>query len=371
MNSDQIKESIWEFLETTLQLGPVGLVGIDIGTTSIKVAEMLDVGSGKFKLNRFGMLPIPYGSIVESEIMRPDAIKNAIISLFESMKISNKNVCIGLSGPNCLAKRMQVAGDTYEEITDHILWESEQYIPFGIDDAQVSFFIQGINEGGGNDCLMASCKNDLVESVTVLIEDCQLKVKVVDLDLISLGNVYLASIGIDKVNSNDGVILLDLGAQKTNMAVMQGDKIIFTREINLGGKNVTEEIQKGISLSYEEAQDLKCSIDNQGHGPEEVLKIIENCVAQFCMEIKKTIQFFGQTETDISMVQCFVTGGNSLLYGLIQALQEELDLPVEFLNPFQYFSINEKNIDEHNIQKITTLGTVAMGLGLRKIAKKQ
>ena len=142
--------------------------------------------------------------------------------------------------------------------------------------------------------------------------------------------------------------------------------IAFSKEINVGGVMITEEIQRQMGVNYYEAEDLKITGDENGNLPEEILEIIDDVVESFFSEIKKTIDFYVSSTSDESLVGCLVTGGSALIPGIIEGLEALLGVDVSVLNPFDKIGYNAKNIDEEMINEIAYKGVEVIGLAMRR-----
>ncbi|MBF0300736.1 MAG: type IV pilus assembly protein PilM [Oligoflexia bacterium] len=361
-------DDIIEQIQAILKIGPTEVIGIDIGQSAIRVAE-ISIGKKGIKLEKFAYKFLPEGCLIEDEILQPEEIVNAINECFAKISSKNKQVCIGLSGPNTMSKRLQVADGADEEITDQVTWESEQYIPFGAEESVLSYSIMDRNPGGGVDVMVAAAKKDVVESYGTLIKAANLKLKIVDLDLFALANVFEV-LYADKIKKEkDGILVIDFGAQKTNILIFHKGTIVFTREMSIGGVVITEEVQRQMSLSYNEAEDLKISGDENGNIPEEIAEIIKVNLENFLGEIKKTLTFFMTAANDVSLGCCYVTGGASLTPGFLEGLERTVGVPIVQINPFESMSYNEKDFDEMELNYIAACGCVALGLALRRIRK--
>ncbi len=369
MNKNDWFEKLTDALATIFKIGPSNLVGIDIGLSSVRVAEFSFDKKNRPKLQKFSFRDLSEGCLIEDEIIRPEEISNAIIDCFSESKIKNTNVCIGVSGPNTMSKRITVVAGTKDEIEDQVHWESEQYIPFGIDDSTVSYHIIGENEGGGTDVMVAAIRNDIVESFEEVIKKTKLRCRVVDLNLFALANIFETIAPTAELNSPDSILIIDFGAQTTNMIIYKNRTVIFTRELSMGGYLITEEIQRQLGLTFTEAEDLKIHGDESGNLPEEVVEIIEMSLDSFFSEIKKTINFFMTASSEESVDKCYVTGGSSLVPGLIEGLETSLSVTVKLMNPFEKIAINDRNITEDMMSIISSMGLIALGLALRKRPK--
>lgn len=356
-----LKDQIQELMG---KLNPGSIVGLDIGAHSIKVCE-LSGASGKFKLERFGLFQLSEAAIIEDEVQKPSEIVDGILEVFARSKIKSKLVCFGLSGPNTTTKRMNVPEGSKEEIEDHIMWEAEQYITFGADESQISFHIIGDNEGGGKDAMIAAARTDVIDAYTELIKEAKLTPKIVDLNVLAISNIFEESYKDKLDDYNEGTLILDVGAQNTKIIVFKNNAPIFTKEIPVGGGLITEEIQRQMGVSYEEAEDLKITTDDNGNLPEEILNIINMQLDAHIAEIRKNINFYvAQGSTD-RVSSCFVTGGGSLAVGFVEKMSASSGLEVERLDPFRRIKFDERKFDQ-SVEAFGAIATVAIGLAMRK-----
>lgn len=344
------------------------LIGIDIGLSSVKLAKMSPFKK-TYRLDSYESVSLEEAAIIEDEVQKPDEVVQAIKDAYERIGSKKKIACVGISGSNTITKRMQVANGSAEEVEDNILWESEQYIPFGIDDSELDFFvIRDIKEQDVKDVIVAASRNDVSENKASIVKDAGLIPKIVDLNVLAISNLFeVAYKDSIQAISEDGAVIIDFGAQKTTLIVYKNEGPILTREIPYGGILVTEEIQRQMGLNYFEAEDLKSLGDENGNLPEEILSIIEIQLNKIMDEIKKILNFYISAGSADQIAYCFVTGGSSLLPGFTERLEEILNIDVNFLNPFESIEYDAKVFNESDLSKIAATGVVAMGLGLRKI----
>lgn len=340
------------------------LIGVDIGLSAVKMCLLEPGRKGSYKIAGFVHKPLSEAAIIEDEIQKPDEVIDCLIEGYSELGTKNVICNVGLDGPNTVTKRLQVPDGVKEEVEDNILWEAEQYIPFGTDDSELDYAILGtIEEDDVKDCIVAACKSDLVHGLTEILEAANLFTKVVDLKVFALNNILEAAYA-DRIEelSSEGTIFLDFGAQSIKIIVYRGGGPVLTKELPLGGVLITEEIQRQMGLSYEEAEDLKTS----GNLPEEVLTIIESQLEAQMEEIKKVLNFYIAAGSSEQVNHCFVTGGSSLLPGLIDMLEDVIGVDIEVFDPFKFISYDKK-IDKDILHKVASSGAVALGLGMRKV----
>lgn len=344
----------------TIAAGPV--VGVDFGSHSIKVCEVSG-GPGKWRLDKFAMVPLSEAAIIDDEFQKPEEIAEALLSALKAAGIKSKNVALGLYGQNTMTKRLSVPDGTKEEIQDHIMWESEQYIPFGADESEIDFQIIGETEGGGKDTLVVAARTDLVERFQNFLKEAKLIAKVIDLNVLALANTFEATAVEENPNLTDGAILLDWGAQSIKIIVYRNGGPIFTKELPLGGSLITEEIQRQMAVSYEEAEELKTSQDDL---PEEILSILQTQFSAQISEVKKNLNFYISTGSTEQVTYCYLTGGCSRSNLLRGMLTDALGMDVLIFNPFELGLKSPGSKLGMDPEHVAAIAGVAIGLGMRK-----
>lgn len=355
-----------QFEDLMSNLNPGSIVGVDIGAHSIKVCE-LSGSAGKFKIERFGAYTLSEAALIEDEVQKPSEIVEGLLEAFTKSGIKSKMVCLGLFGPNTMTKRLPVPEGSKEEIEDHVMWEVEQYITFGADDSQIDFALLEENENGSRDALVAAAKNDMVQGYIDLFKDAKLNVKIVDLNVLALSNLFEEVYSKDLEEYSLGTLLLDLGAQSTRIVVYKRGGPIFTKEIPVGGGLITEEIQRQMGVSYEEAEDLKTTVDDNGNLPEEILTIINNQLDSHVSEVRKNVNFYVTQGSAEKVNHCFITGGSSLLPGMVDKLAASLGVPVERIDVFSRVKVDESKLGQ-SLTQLSAVAPIVIGLAMRKLA---
>jgi type IV pilus assembly protein PilM len=351
--------------ELLAKLNPGNLFGIDIGAHSIKVCEVSG-NSGKFKVEKFGVFVLSEAAIIEDEIQKPAEIVEGLREAMKNAGIKSRIACLGLYGPNTMTKRLNVPEGTKEEVEDHIMWEAEQYITFGADESQIGFHIIGDNEGGGKDALVAAARSDIIESYSGILTEAKVAPKIIDLNVLALSNAFEEAYQDKMEDLSLGSLLIDFGAQSTKIIVFKRGGPIFTKELPVGGGLITEEIQRQMGVSYEEAEDLKTTTDDKGNLPQEILNIINVKLDQQITEIRKNVNFYVTQGSAEKVEYCYITGGSSLLPGLVDKLAESTGLEVKRFKLFPGIKVDEKKT-QYGLEHFSAIAATVVGLAMRKV----
>ncbi|MCK5884542.1 MAG: type IV pilus assembly protein PilM [Bacteriovoracaceae bacterium] len=367
MDLKELTGKIKRSLRDAVDFGPKIMIGIDIGQSAIKACVLSSDKNGtSFKLQYFCRIPLSEGAIIEDEIHKEEEVIDAIKNATAGVGAGINKVCVGLSGPSTISRRLQLAGGSIEEIEDQVVWEAEQYIPFNVEESTISFHLVGENEGGGVDVVIAAAQNSLILGQRGLVEAAGLRPRIVDLNLLACVNVF-QFVKNDELRLSEGTstIFLDIGAQGTQFIICRDNTIVFTKEIAMGGVMVTEEIQRQMGVNHSDAESLKTVGDENGNLPEEVIEVIDQVNESFIADIKKTIEFYITSTSDESFEKVYLTGGGALTPGLSEKIESVLGLEIQFFNPFEKLEYGKK-LSEEDLEEVGFLGVASIGLAMRK-----
>lgn len=342
------------------------LVGVDIGSSAIKVAHLRDTKKGVQLLN-FGWEPLPPQTIVDGNVMNSGAVVDALTNLWRTRRIKQREIALSISGHSVIIKKIPVPTMTPDELEEQIHWEAEQHIPFDINDVEIDYeVLQRRDDQGQMDILLVAAKKDEINDYTQVARESRLNPMVVDIDAFALQNSYELNYGVDP---NETVALLNVGASLTTINIIQGGVTMFTRDMANGGNGITEEIQKQLGVSFEEAEAYKTGgIGAQSTDvvPEEVHAIIRQVVESLAGEIQRSLDFYLATSAGGDVDRIFVVGGTARLRALVQSIEERARVPVDFLDPFRRIAVDERNVDVSLLRELSPQAVVCVGLGLRK-----
>lgn len=344
-------------------------VGIDIGSSSVKLVELKETKRG-YQLKNFGVAPLPAEAIVDGAIMDSGAIADAIRSLIVNLRVKVKDVVASVSGHSVIIKKINLPIMTDEELSESIQWEAEQFIPFDINDVNIDFQIMSgsaSEEQGQMEVLLVAVKKDMINDYITLFNQIALNPVVIDVDSFAIENMFEVNYQIEE---GEVIALINVGASIMNINILKSGVSAFTRDISMGGNQFTEELQKHFSVSYEDAENLKVGGDAPGINKTEVGEILRNVSDSVANEIQRSLNFFSATSATDQITKVYVCGGCSKVHGFTEILEDKIGIPVEYLNPFNNVTVNERYFDPDYIQEIAPLAAVGVGLALRRARDK-
>jgi type IV pilus assembly protein PilM len=345
-------------------------VGLDIGSSSVKIVQLKE-RKGGFMLQAFGSAPLPPEAIVDGALMNSSAIVQAIQELVAKEKVKTKEVAIGVRGHSVIIKKISLPRMSQEELDESIQWEAEQYIPFDVKDVNIDTTIltpEG-DAAGQMDVLLVAAKKDMINDYVSVCAEAGLTATVVDVDAFAVQNAYEASYDVDPGTT---AVLINVGAAVTNINILARGTTTFTRDITMGGNAFTEEIQKQLNISYDEAEALK--VGGQGETdavvPQEVERVIAGVAEQLAGEIQRSLDFYSATAADNRIGRILLSGGTARIPALFKVLEARAGVPVEILNPFKNIEVDNRRFDPAAILAAAPGAAVGIGLALRRAGDK-
>ena len=350
--------------------GSKKLVGLDIGSSSLKLSEIISTSHGPI-LNRFLQIPVPPGIIVDGVLENPSALSSIAKELFRNSGCKGKGVVTSLSGSSVIVKKVTLAQMEETDLRDLIRDEAGKYLPFdNMDDVNYDFQILGDNEYNPNqmDVIIVAAKKTDVSSYLDAITAAGLTVMIIDVDSFALETMYEANYEFEE---NEIIVIVNIGASLTNINVIKGGMSIFTRDFTIAGNAITEGLQEKYQVSADEAETIKTEgIPGSEQDNADLRNTILDCAEPICSEIERSVDYFRSTFGGDYIKHVYLSGGSSRIAGLSSHLSQRLNIETELINPLLKIGYNKKNIDAGKLDSIKTIGAVAIGLGLRKIGDK-
>lgn len=345
--------------------GKKSLVGLDIGSSSIKAIELRGK-PGNLQLINLGYEKLGPDCVVDGQIIELNSVSHAIAKIFKEHQIKTERVAAGVSGHSVIVKNIEVPLMSDEELEESIDWHAEEHIPFDIADVSLDYQIVG---SGPNALfvLMAACKRDRVGNVKQVIQLAGKDPAVIDVDAFALQNCFEINYAVDP---RQRLAILNIGASTMNINILQGTKSVFTRDMTIGGNQFTGMLQKELGVTFDQAEGIKRGTATpENADPEEIDALLASASETLALEVRKTLDFYRTTtpEDAAQIEKILITGGGSKLRDLEAYLSERLELPVERFDPFRQIKVDNRRFDPDYMREVMPEMAVAVGLALRGV----
>lgn len=343
-----------------------GVVGLDIGSSAVKLVELKERKGAEYSLERVGIEPLSPEAIVDGSIMDSSLVVDAIQKLTDETGAKAANFATSVSGHSVIIKKIQVPSMPPEELDESIQWEAEQYIPFDINDVRLDYVILSEGDIGRDtmEVLLVAVKRDKVNDYVSVISQCGKSPAIVDLDAFAVQNAY--EINYD-INPDSVVALVNMGAAVTTINVLARGISVFWRDISFGGNHFSEALQREYNLSFEQAERAKRGEQVEGCSPAEARAVLDAVSAEMASEIQKTFDFFAATADSEAVSELVLSGGCAQTPNLLPILQERFGVRAELMNPLRRIHFKESDFDSQWLHSIAPMLAVSIGLGVRKV----
>ncbi|MDQ3038935.1 MAG: pilus assembly protein PilM, partial [Pseudomonadota bacterium] len=231
------------------------LIGVDISSTAVKLLQLSRAGD-RYRVEHYAVEPLPPNAVVEKNLVEVEAVGEAIRRAVARSGTRVKHAAAAVSGSSVITKTMPMPADLdEEEMESQIELEAVNYIPYPIEEVNLDFEVLGPLQGNTEmvQVLLAASRSENVEVRASALELGGLTAKVIDVEAFAIENAFALMSGSLNVSRDGLVALVDVGATMTTLNILRGGRSIYTREQVFGGKQLTDEVMRRYSLSYEEA----------------------------------------------------------------------------------------------------------------------
>lgn len=345
-----------------LNRGQSAVLGVDISTAAIKLLELSRSGS-RLTVESYAVSPLPLDAVVEKNLTDVDVIANAIKAAVKQAGTKTKQACVAVAGSSVMTKTISMpASLTEDEMEDQILVEADQYVPYSLDEVNLDFEVQGINENNSDmvDVLLVASRRENVEDRVEALAKAGLKTSIVDIEAFAMENAFSVLSGAAS-EENKTVAIVDIGATMSTLNVIHNERSVYTREQSFGGKQLTEEIQRRYGLSYEEAGLAK----KHGGLPDNYnLDVLDPFKKAVIQQITRSLQFFKSSSEAETIDKIILAGGCASIVGLEKLVEQELGISTIIANPFVNMALSNR-IKPQSLSNDAPSMMMACGLALR------
>jgi type IV pilus assembly protein PilM len=267
------------------------LIGVDISSTAVKLLQLSRTGD-RYRVEHYAVEPLPPNAVVEKNLVEVEAVGEAIRRAVARSGSRSKAAAAAVSGSSVITKVIPMPADLDEdEIEAQVELEAVNYVPYPIEEVNLDFEVLGPMPGNGEmvQVLLAASRSENVEARASALELGGLAAKVIDVEAFAIENAFALMAGGLNVPRDGLVALVDVGATMTTLNVLRGGRSIYTREQVFGGKQLTDEVMRRYSLSYEEAGLAK----RQGGLPESYeIEVLDPFKEAMVQQVSRLLQFF-------------------------------------------------------------------------------
>jgi type IV pilus assembly protein PilM len=330
------------------------LVGVDLSAGSCKMVELKTGQSGP-ELIGWAIEPIAAG----------DA-KEALRKVLGKLNQPTTKINTAVYGKGTLVRYLEMPKLGLEDLRKSFAFEVDKYFPFPKDQIFTDCHILNAREKENKILVLAAAaKKEMVTQRQGLLKELGLEADFITLNSLAISNLFPSSgprnnaAGEAAVAKATAVAVVDIGEKISNLTIISNGEPRFTRDIFLGGEELTLAISHALAVDLKNAEELKCSPGDQ---KEEVAKAGESWVTNLSGEVRLSFDYF-VTEKNIPVTEVLLTGGGALAEGLAEAFGKCLEMPVRLWDPLANIKVAE-GLPVPELKKQVNRLSVAIGLAL-------
>lgn len=344
------------------------LVGVDIGSSSIKLIELELSNPQRPKLVSVNSVATPANAIANHTVINTDKVAEAIRTITDSGKVSASQATICIPGPAAFTKRVNLPLCPLKDLQQNIGLEAGNYIPYKIDSIMLDFQVLGLSSRSMMEVLLVAVRNEVVNSYIEAVSKAGLEPLIADIDYFALENMFCLNYpeAADKT-----IALVNIGARYSTVNIIQNGTSLFTGDVSIGGRLYTDALCETLDIQAADAEKAKSGSVPTGVDPTLVHETLDRVTEHVAGELQRQIGFFwNATGTERNIDTIFLSGGGSTLPGLLEEIAERTRTTCELVDVLRSVD-SEGKVDPENLSTILPSLGVGVGLGLRRTGDKK
>ena len=338
-------------------------IGLDIGSRSIKMAEVVLRGEKLF-LKRMAIADAPEHAVEDGVIVDEELMADALQRMALKNGFAGSQAVAALGGRSLFIREVFFPRMSEKEMREAIRWDLEKYVPFSPDQLYFDFWVVG---PGATEVevrvLLVAAPKDVVDALTRVVSKAGLKLVAIDIEPLAIQRT---------LPDTADCMVIDSGAAVSQVTLFQKHSPVFTRNIPIGGNQFTETVMEGMEIGRDEAELIKHGNGSLLEEPggvdatQSVAGQIDRVVNDLATEVRRTLEYYQVQNRTVSISNVFITGGGSKMENLPEKLSAILELPVMLHDPLQGMEISS-SFNRQYLRGVGPQMAVAVGLALRGV----
>lgn len=342
-------------------------LGIDIGTTSIKMVQLGKEGD-RIKLETYGFIENysradGYTDALQSSSLKllDSQVAEMIKTIVKEAKATTDKVTISIPIFSSFTTVMELPSMPEKEIASSIPFQARQYIPVPISDVVLDWEI--IKSPNSKDekieVLLIAVPKEIISKYSRIAKFANLDLQALEVETFGLARSLLG-------NDKSPVALIDIGARSTGISIVDNGAVRIVYNVDTAGEELTQAVKRSLNLDLRRAEVLKKDIGlvKEANG-RDVSRLLANVVDIIISEIERLSALYEKKARKVEKV--ILSGGGANLLGIMDYMTEKLGMEVSIGDPFS--RVMYPQILKPTLKEIGPIFSIAVGLAMRPYYK--
>lgn len=367
------------FLQNIFKNGEESVIGLDIGSASIKVVQLRNK-KGRAILETYGEIALgPYGGLSVGQVtnLTADKVAEAIKDLLREANVTTLSGGLSIPFKSSLVTLMELPTLDEKQMKEMIPLEARKYIPVPISEVTLDWwiipkeasgdldFIQTTDEDNNKTAptpktqvLVVSIHNQVLNNYSSIVQRAGLNTSFFEIEMFSGARSLLTG-------ETAPVMVFDMGASSTKIYILERGVVRYSHIINKGSQDVTQSIMKGLNVTFDRAEHIKRNLGTGVVADEKSVFEIISLTLDYIFSEANSVVLSYQRKFNKPLGKVILIGGGCAMKGVFELARANFQTPVELGTPFAKV---ETPAFMEDVLKVTGLEfAVAIGVALRKL----
>ncbi len=369
-----------------LQSGGGSVLGVDIGSSSIKVVQ-LRKEKGRAILETYGELALgPYAGLEVGQAtnLPVEKLSEALRDIMREANVTTKRAAFSIPLNASITSVISLPTVSEKDLASMVPIEARKYIPVPISEVTLDFWViprrerEAIEFGEAGeeaekkeqearahmtDVLLVAIHNSIINKYERIAASEGLRVAFLEIETFSAIRALISGVP-------GTFVLLDVGASATNVAIVEGGIVYRSHVISHGSQDITIALSRSLQKSVAETEELKRKYGfESGDGVDSrVAETADLIMGGVFSEVNRVLLEHEKKEHK-TIDKVVLTGGGSLLKGMLSFAKNNLENEVVYAHPFS--KVETPAFLENILKEIGPSFSVSLGVALRQLRESE
>ncbi len=357
--------------------GPRRFVGIDVGSHTVKAVELAPAGA-RYRVLHAGWGETPPGAVKEGAVVEPQALGLAIRQVLARAGIRPGRVVSAVGGQAVIVRELKLPPMSPDELKQAARFEAERYIPYGVREVNMDFDVIGetVEENQRKIVvLLVAARREVVDRHVQALEAAGVQPFVLDVESFAV----IRALQPQADGEGTATVFVDIGGETTDIVIVEGRQLRLTRNINIGGDNLTKAVASRLDMEFSSAAQLKedkgvVLLEGEPLPDDRTVLAVHDAMlpilGDLATEIRRSMDYFQTRWRESRVGKVVISGGTARLQNLDRFLSLELGVETVVGDPFLSCDVPDRLLPADQRRQLGPSLATAVGLAMRGAAER-